>query len=87
MAEIVKNDKGFKVVKMSMHEINVAFGSLGICDACNKGSFVGYYIAVLNSWYCENDYLKFLQYATNYPEDSMVENRNFEIVKQRLNLK
>lgn len=55
MAEIVKNKKGFKVMKMNLSEINY-IGGFGICDWCGNTSTEGYYIAVLNQWYCPKCY-------------------------------
>ncbi|HCD9234555.1 hypothetical protein OZ664_05465 [Elizabethkingia sp. HX WHF] len=86
MAEIVKNPKDFKVIKITMNEVNNAFGGLGICDACNCSAFHGYYIAVLNSWYCEEDYEKFMKSATNYPEDHKYESKNFDNAKKLLKI-
>ena len=52
MAKVVEFDK-FKVIKASAKEMFYAFGSLGICDNCNDVSMDGYYIAVLNRWFCK----------------------------------
>ena len=84
MAEIVENSKGFKVIKMSNIDVARVFGGMGICDYCNTGPREGYYIAVLNSCYCEKCYKSFMDYAHNYPEDRGIENKNFEIVINQL---
>lgn len=76
MAEIVKNRKGFKVMKMNLFEINY-IGGFGICDWCGNTSTEGYYIAVLNQWYCPKCYNEWYLRATYYPEDAVIENRNF----------
>jgi len=55
MAEIIENEKGFKVISSSMSE-TWKFGGMGICESCNKASFKGYIICVLNRWYCEKCY-------------------------------
>ena len=52
MASIVKNEKGFKVIKIDSHELQQAVGSSGICDNCLEMPEEGYYIAVLNRWFC-----------------------------------
>lgn len=83
MAEIVKNDKGFKVLKMSLEEVN-SIGGLGICDFCNAASHEGYYIAVLNMWYCPKCYKEWISRAKYYPEDASIENKNFEYMKEML---
>jgi len=36
MAKVIENEKGFKVIELSLSEVNKAFGGLGICDDCNK---------------------------------------------------
>lgn len=79
---VKENDKGFKVIEMSMVEVNELLGGYGICDFCNKASFTGYYIAVLNSWYCPECYEDFLKKAKRYDEDIPIEERNFERVKR-----
>ena len=86
MAEIINNEKGFKVIKLSLGEVNKSFGGFGICDSCNDASFVHNYIAVLNQCYCPTCYEEFCQNATYYPEDSKYENTNFDDAKKRLNL-
>ena len=80
MAEIVKNDKNFKVVKMSREEVNTVFGTIGICDRCNKKVKVGYYIAVLNMWMCTKCYKSWLKTARYYEEDRYCEERCFKSV-------
>ena len=53
MAKVVKNEKGFKVIEVSLIECT-QWGGLGICDSCGNASFKGYYVAVLNQMLCEN---------------------------------
>jgi len=86
MAKVIENEKGFKVIEISLSEVNKAFGGLGICDDCNKASFKHNYIAVLNQCYCPECYTDFKARATYYPEDSKIENTNFENAKKRLGL-
>jgi len=78
MAEIIRNEKGFKVIKTSISEINQSVGGLGICDKCNVSSFTGYYVAVLNYWICEECYNEFLGRAKRYKEDTEIEQRNYD---------
>lgn len=59
MAKIVENKKGFKVLELSMIEFQ-SIGGLSICDSCNKAMFKGYWVAVLNYSYCQEDYFKWL---------------------------
>lgn len=86
MAKIIENKKGFKVINLSLAEVNQAFGGIGICDYCNEASLNHNYIAVLNSCYCKKCYDNFCENATYYKEDSRVENINFERAKNALNL-
>lgn len=83
MAEIVENEKGFKVISCSMSE-TTKFGGIGICDRCNNAAFTGYLVAVLNRWYCEPCYLSWMIRAVNYPEDQKIEDRNFNEYKKIL---
>lgn len=86
MAKIIDNPKGFRIIEMSLVEVNQAFGGLGICDLCNTSSQAGYYIAVLNSWYCHECYNRWVKNAKRYAEDIAIETRNFERVKEKLSL-
>lgn len=85
MASIIENKKGFKIIELSITELN-QIGGLGICDSCNSAAFSGYYIAVLNMWYCPNCYHSFLERAKWYQEDSKIENQNFENMCKTFNL-
>lgn len=84
MANIKDNKKGFKVIQISRKELVEElgqYGAIGICDYCNETAFTGYYIAVLNQWFCPKCYQAWYHRATYYPEDAKVENRNFEFYK------
>ena len=83
MAQKVENKKGFKVLKMSLEEINY-IGGFGICDYCNTPAKEGYYVAVLNQWLCPKCYNEWYIRATYYKEDSEVENRNFTHMQEML---
>lgn len=85
MAEVVKNDKGFKVIHCSNTEI-VKLGGLGICDSCGEPDTHGYYIAVLNRWYCPKCYEDWYKHAINYPEDRHIEDKNFKVYSKLLAL-
>lgn len=86
MAEIINNEKGFKVIKVSIIEI-ANWGGFGICDWCDGyvGSH-GYYVAVLHTVMCEKCYKEWCERATYYPEDKHVEDRHFNYMKIILNL-
>ena len=76
MAKVVEFDK-FKVIKVSAKEMFDAVGSPGICDNCDDRPADGYYIAVLNKWYCKKCFERFKRNAKWYPEDALIEERNF----------
>lgn len=77
MAKIVEFDR-FKVIKASAKEMFEAVGSPGICDYCSERPEHGYYIAVLNKWFCHKCWKEFKKRAVWYPEDAQIEERNFK---------
>lgn len=84
MANIKDNKKGFKVIQVSRNELMDKlgqYGAMGICDRCNGTASTGYYIAVLNQWFCPHCYQEWYHRATYYQEDTKVENKNFEFYK------
>lgn len=81
MARVVENHKGFLVLEISRDEMLdklSRYGCLGICDSCNKPISKGYYIAVLNQWLCKEHYNEFVNTATRYDEDILIEEKNFK---------
>lgn len=84
MASIVRNEKGFKVIKIDRDELQQAVGSPGICDFCSDTPKEGYYIAVLNSWCCPVCYHEWIKHATYHKEDKPIEERNYEYMKEQL---
>lgn len=86
MAKIIENEKGFRVIEVTMTDI-ARIGGMGICDWCNGAiGKKGYYVAVLNSAMCEKCYNEWYERAVNYPEDGRVEAGNFLYMKNLLNL-
>lgn len=87
MATIHENTKGFKIIKCKRREIIEVFGGKGICDSCGKPSIEGYYIAVLNQWFCPQCYKEWYEDAYNYAiessDDRRVEDKNFNFYGQR----
>ena len=92
MAKIVNNDKGFKVISLSIEDAaSLGFGPYGlgacVCMHCNniiKGDI--YYIAVLNDVMDKECYDRWYKGATRYTEDIPIENRNFNHYKEVLGL-
>lgn len=89
MAKIVENPKGFKVIEAPRIEVVerlAEYGAVGICDYCGDSDTNGYYIAVLNRWYCPKCYREWQQRAVRYTEDIPFEERHFELYKRVFNL-
>lgn len=90
MAKQVEQGK-FLVIECTAGELMNAVGTdLCMCDWCNKGclpSDKGYYIAVLNQWYCEKCYTEWAESAVWYPEDADVQHKNFEFYAPLLGIK
>ncbi|WP_172918570.1 demethylase [Capnocytophaga canis] len=82
MAEIVKNNKGFKIIKLSLEEIEEIFKGFGICDCCSDFDKVNeelFLIPVLNNRsYCQKCYNEWIEKAENYEEDRGFEQKLFE---------
>lgn len=80
MAKIVENEKGFKVIEISAREM-IKVGCGNICDRCNEMAKTGYYVAVLNCWFCPDCYEEWYAGATNYATehnaDGRVERKNY----------
>lgn len=93
MAKIVNNDKGFKVISLSIEDAaSLGFGLYGsgacVCMHCNKGCLSGdiYYIAVLNDTMCKDCYEEWLKDAVKYVDDAPYEEQNFNRYKEALGL-
>lgn len=80
MATIHKNEKGFKVIHVSGREM-LKIGCGNVCDHCGEQKEDGYYVAVLNRWFCTECYNDWYEGAINYAEfsgvEEMIENNNF----------
>ncbi len=74
MARKFINEKGFAVYEMTGVE-TMEFGGYGICDSCNKSAVKGYLIPVLNSYFCEECYKRWIERAKYYEEDRLFEMR------------
>lgn len=81
----VKNDKGFLVMEIARTELVeklAKYGSVGVCDSCMTAPEVGYYIAVLNQWFCKECFDSWYKRAVRYKEDIPYEERNYETYKR-----
>lgn len=86
MARIINNIKGFKVIEISSIEM-FAIGCGNICDHCEKTSENGYYVAVLNRWFCPACYEEWRKHASPTTRgDLWVESKNFDYYKMLLGI-
>lgn len=85
MAKQIKFGK-FLIIEAKASELYVAVGSPGICDNCCKPSSYGYYIAVLNRWFCPECFEEYKKRARYYPEDAAIEKKNFDYYAKMLGL-
>lgn len=90
MAKIYTNEKGFKVIEVTAREL-LKIGCGDICDGCGEQQLDnGYYVAVLNQWFCPTCFENWYEDAYNYAQkgnaDARVENKNFEYYKYMLGL-
>lgn len=86
MARIRPNDKGYKLIEMSMEEI-VSVGGYAVCDSCNRTSSDGVYVAVLNGWYCMDCFdAWYARVAECHPDDRAVELSNFKYMRNVLGI-
>ena len=76
----------FLVIEADRYEMHAAVGSLGICDYCGQVHVKGYYIAVLNQWFCTKCYEEWNEDARYYPQDRPVEERNFKYYAKLLGI-
>lgn len=87
MADIIKNDTGFLIIKTTKSEIlKTHILALGICDMCLSSPDHGYFIAVLNYWACEKCYNEWISSAIRYDEDIDFEQLKFNQMLKSLSM-
>lgn len=90
MAKQIEAGK-FLVIECAAGELMDAVGSsVCICGRCGRPclpSDKGYFIAVLNQWFCEQCYQEWQERAIRYVEDADVERKNFNFYAPRLGVK
>lgn len=87
MATPLQNDKRFLVIKMSWREYVAATDTWGWCDLCGFNEFgdeEGYYIAVINQWYCKKCYDAWYSTATHYKVDTEKERASYNVIMNKL---
>lgn len=81
----VQNKQGFRVLKVSREELERATcQSRCVCDRCMQSPEYGYYVAVLNCWLCPRCYEQWILNAKRYPEDILVEEKNYQFYREKL---
>lgn len=89
MAKQIEFDK-FLIIECTARELSDGVGSYVIvCDSCGASALPsdkGYYIAVLNRWYCEECYKDWCEHAVWYADDVDIERRNFLFYGFRLGI-
>ena len=88
MAIQYQNDKRFLIIKMTWREYVAATDTWGWCDLCGTNDFTqtgyGYYIPVINQWYCQKCYEQWYEGATHYRVDIEKERQAFNEMKSKL---
>lgn len=81
----------FLIIECTAQELMHAVGTcVVICDWCGQPmnpAAKGYYIAVLNQWFCEGCFRKWQERATWFAEDAALERRHFDFYAPRLGIK
>lgn len=75
--------KGFKVLPVTRSQC-FHWGGQSICDHCGHPFISAMYVAVLNEAVCIPCYLEWHTRSRYYTEDAVVEQRNVEKMKLRL---
>lgn len=74
----VEGSKKFKVINVPRKVLEAATGQIKcVCDNCLASPDNGYYVAVLNRWFCPTCYEHWINQAEYYKEDAWVEERNY----------
>lgn len=86
MANLWKNDKNFKIIQMSWREYVATTESWGLCDCCGGSDFEygGYYIPLIDSWFCKTCFDAWYSTAKRYKVDIQKEQEKFIKMKHKL---
>lgn len=78
MAIQIENDKGFLIIKASKIEAIAVKDFDGMrCELCDNDCEAGYFIPVINSYYCQTCFDAWYKSATRYKSDIPEETRRF----------
>lgn len=74
----------FLIIECTAKELREVTGqAIVMCDFCMDvalaHNYKGYYVAVLNQWICKKCYEEWKISAHWYKEDSVIENKNFDL--------
>ncbi len=88
MIEDRKTSKGFRVIDLTMEQLQKLGSICPVCDNCNTPVLEGAtFIGVLGSRaYCQTCFDEWHKTAINYPEDRPYENRVTDRILKILNL-
>lgn len=86
MAKKWENDKNLLVIKMSWREYVAITDSFGLCDCCGTQDFSdgGYYVALVDDWYCSHCYNLYMSGAQRFSVDLEKERQNYNRVVNAL---
>lgn len=83
----ITNEQQFRILKVYKEELEKATKQEQCCcDNCLATPEYGYYVAVLNRWLCPRCFNHWLKNAVRHKEDILVEERNYQLYKNLLNL-
>lgn len=82
----------FLIIECTAKELMQVTGQpIVMCDYCADvalaHNYKGYYIAVLNQWFCRKCYEEWRERAHWYPEDAGIEQKNFDFYAPLFGLK
>lgn len=86
MATQLNNEKRFLIIHMTWREYVAASDKFGWCDLCSTDDFEhgGYYIPVIDQWYCEKCYKAWYDTAAHYKVDMEEERYRFNEMRNKL---
>lgn len=86
MAQILKNDKQLKIIKMSWREYVAATDSWALCACCGNNSSEEdlFFVAMVNDAYCKKCFDAYYSTVKRYKSDFEKEQMNFVKMKNKL---
>lgn len=86
MASLWKNDRQFKIIKMTWKEYVAVTDSWGLCSCCGDNSSEEplYYVALVNDTYCQTCFDAYYKEAKRYKSDFQKEQKNFIEMRNKL---